>query len=86
MVSDSFPLHGLQAARLLSTDFSRQKYWSGLPFPTPGDLPDPGTETAPSALALEAYSLPLLHLLNPNKVIQLHRSIFVLLSCPDPKN
>ena len=24
--------------------FSRQKYWSGLPFPSPGDLPDPGTE------------------------------------------
>ena len=26
----------------LSTEFSRQEYWSGLPFPTPGDLPDPG--------------------------------------------
>ena len=24
--------------------FSRQEYWSGLPFPSPGDLPDPGTE------------------------------------------
>ena len=24
--------------------FSRQEYWSGLPFPTPGDLPDPGVE------------------------------------------
>ena len=29
---------------LLSMEFSRQEYWSGLPFPTPGDLPDPGTE------------------------------------------
>ena len=29
-----------------SMEFSRQEYWSGLPFPTPGDLPDPGTETA----------------------------------------
>ena len=28
----------------LSMGFSRQKYWSGLPFPSPGDLPDPGTE------------------------------------------
>ena len=28
----------------LSMGFSRQKYWSGLPFPTPGYLPDPGTE------------------------------------------
>ena len=29
----------------LSTGFSRQEYWSGLPFPSPGDLPDPGTKT-----------------------------------------
>ena len=28
----------------LSMEFSRQEYWSGLPFPTPGDLPDPGVE------------------------------------------
>ena len=28
----------------LSTGFFRQEYWSGLPFPSPGDLPDPGTE------------------------------------------
>ena len=28
----------------LSMEFSRQKYWSGLPFPSPGDLPDPGIE------------------------------------------
>ena len=25
-------------------EFSRQEYWSGQPFPSPGDLPDPGTE------------------------------------------
>ena len=30
----------------LSMGFSRQEYWSGLPFPTPGDLPDPGIEPA----------------------------------------
>ena len=29
---------------LLSMGFSRQEYWSGLPFPSPGDLPDPGIE------------------------------------------
>ena len=29
----------------LSMGFSRQEYWSGLPFPTPGDLPDPGIES-----------------------------------------
>ena len=28
----------------LSTEFSRQEYWSGLPFPSPGDLPNPGIE------------------------------------------
>ena len=27
-------------------EFSRQEYWSGLPIPIPGDLPDPGTESA----------------------------------------
>ena len=30
----------------LSTEFSRQEYWSGLPFPPPGDLPDPGIKPA----------------------------------------
>ena len=39
----------------LSTEFSRQKYWSGLPFPSPGDLPDPGTE--PTSPALQADAL-----------------------------
>ena len=36
----------------LSKGFSRQEYWSGLPFPTRGDLPDP--ETEPMSPALEA--------------------------------
>ena len=37
----------------LSMEFSRQEYWSGLPFPTPGDLPDPGIEpTSPVSSAL----------------------------------
>ena len=30
----------------LSMGFPRQEYWSGLPFPSPGDLPDPGFEPA----------------------------------------
>ena len=34
----------------LSMGFSRQQYWSGLPFPSPGDLPDP--EIEPGSLAL----------------------------------
>ena len=35
--------------------FSRQEYWSGLPFPFPGDLPDPGIK--PGSLSLQADSL-----------------------------
>ena len=31
-------------------EFSRQEYWSGQPFPSPGDLPDPGIETKSPAL------------------------------------
>ena len=34
----------------LSMEFSRQEYWSGLPFPSPGDLPDPGLEPRSPAL------------------------------------
>ena len=34
----------------LAMGFSRQEYWSGLPFPSPGDLPDPGTEPRSPAL------------------------------------
>ena len=34
----------------LSMGFSRQEYWSGLPFPSPADLPDPGTEPGSPAL------------------------------------
>ena len=40
----------------LSMEFSRQQYWSGLPFPSPGDLSDPGIE--PGSPALQADSLP----------------------------
>ena len=40
----------------LSMRFSRQGYWSGLPFPSPGDLPNPGIE--PGSPALQADSLP----------------------------
>ena len=43
----------LQAS--LSMGFSRQEYWSGLPFPSPGDFPDPGIE--PGSPALEADTL-----------------------------
>ena len=39
-----------------SMGFSRQEYWSGLPFPSPGDRPKPGIE--PKSPALQAVSLP----------------------------
>ena len=47
----------------LSMGFSRQEYWSRLPFPSPGDLLDPGIE--PWSPALQADSLPLSHLESP---------------------
>ena len=40
----------------LSMEFSRQEYWSGLPFPSPGDLPDPGIK--PRCPVLQEVSLP----------------------------
>ena len=44
----------------LSVGFSRPEYWSGLPLPSPGDLPDPGFEPmSPVSPALQADSLPL---------------------------
>ena len=53
----------------LSIGFSRQECWSGLPFPPPGDLPDPGIKpespASPASPALEADSLPLSHLGRP---------------------
>ena len=39
-----------------SVGFSRQEYWSGLPFPSPGDLPNPGIE--PGSPALQTDALP----------------------------
>ena len=40
----------------LSVGFSRQDYWSGLPFSSPGDLPNPGIK--PGSPAMQAKSLP----------------------------
>ena len=43
----------------LSMGFTREKYWSRLPFPSSGDLPDPGIEhTSPGSPALQADSWP----------------------------
>ena len=40
----------------LSMEFSRQGYWGGLPFPSPGDLPNPGTEPRSPALQADALT------------------------------
>ena len=57
VVSDSFVTPWtVEHQTPLSMEFSRQEYWSGLPFPSPGDLPDPGIE--PRSPALQADSLP----------------------------
>ena len=44
------------ACQALSMEFSRQEYWTGLPFPSLGDLPHPGME--PGSPELQADSLP----------------------------
>ena len=43
----------------LSVEFSRQEYWSGLPFPSPGDLADPGIESRSPALQADSLSAEL---------------------------
>ena len=53
-MSDSLRPHACHFP--LSMEFSRQEYWSGLPFPSPEDLPDPGIE--PGSPVLQADSLP----------------------------
>ena len=56
VMSDSLRPHGpLQTT--LSMKFLRQQYRSGLPFPSPGDLPDPGIEPGSPALQADCYRL-----------------------------
>ena len=53
IVSDSV-IPWIVARQAPMSEFSRQEYWSGLPFPSPGKLPNPGIE--PGSAALQAYS------------------------------
>ena len=55
VMSDSATLWTIAHQALLSMGFSMPEYWSGLPFPSPGHLPDPGIE--PRSLALQADTL-----------------------------
>ena len=45
----------------LSVGFSRQEYWSGLPFPSPGDLPDPGIKSESPALQGNSLLTEVIH-------------------------
>ena len=51
VMSDSVALWTAAHQAPLSLGFSRQEYWAGLPFPSPGDLPHPGIEPVSPALA-----------------------------------
>ena len=54
----------------LPMGFSREEYWSGLPFPPPGDLPNPGIKpVSPVASALQANPLSLSHLGKPKMYV-----------------
>ena len=62
----------------LSMGFSRQEYWSGLPFSYSGDLLNPGIEPVfPTAPALQADSLPLSHRGNPEWLSQDENSLLI---------
>ena len=83
VVSYSLQPHGLQAARFLCPwRFSRQEYWSGLPCPLPGDIPNPGIEPRfptlqADSLLSEAPGKPVLHM-----VVYICQCYFLNLSHP----
>ena len=56
VVTDSATPWAVARQAPLSMGFPRQEHWSGLPFPSPGDLPNPGIE--PGSPALQVDSLP----------------------------
>ena len=55
-----------------SMEFSRQECWSGLPFPSPGDLPDPGIELGSPALQADSLLAEL-----PGEARDLHKAIII---------
>ena len=56
-MSDSFDPMDCSPPAPLSMDFSRQEYWSRVPCPSPGDLPDPGIELRSPTLQAGSYHL-----------------------------
>ena len=68
-LTDSLQPHGhLACLAPLSMEIPRQEYWSGLPFPSLGDLPNPGIE--PGSPAWQVNSLPLSHQGSPDTETQ----------------
>ena len=74
------PMDCIACQALLSMGFPRQKYWSGLLFPFPGDLPNPGIE--PGSPASQADSLPLSHRGSPMVNKKIVRSDYLSGSSP----
>ena len=73
--------HGLSHQAPLIMGFPRQEYWRELPFPSPGDLPDPGIEHASLALpAWQADSLLLHHIGSPTLFTRNYHFIHVVKS------
>ena len=56
-----------------SMGFSRQEYWSRLPFPSPGDLPSPGIEPRYSALKVDAL---------PSELPEKSGLLYIMISIP----
>ena len=75
-MSNSVQPHGLQPSRLLlSMGFPGQKYWSGLPFPSPGDLLDTGSKhKSPESPALAVRFFTTDHFISPLTSIQISQS------------
>ena len=67
----------------VSMGFPRQEYWRGLPFPPPGDLPDPGSKLLSLASSVrQVDSLQLHHLVTPNI---LPHNVVVIYGIPTPE-
>ena len=78
VASHSLWPHGLARQALLSMGFSRQESWSGLPFPSSGDCPSPGTE--PASLRLLQWQVGSFPLMPPGKPYG-HVSCFYIMGC-----
>ena len=76
--------HGLQAA--LSTGLPRQEYWSGLPFPLPGDLPNPGVKLTPPALTGGSFTTESPRKPTPQTYTKLYLNYIISPSSLEEKN